>query len=103
MSLKIKAREGQYEQNAKNLRLSGGTYFTRSDGTTLITESVYGQMNKGMAQTSDPVSIDSPSGTLQAEGGMIIENSGDKVIFKGPATMVIYSQDKIIPQQSGGN
>lgn len=103
ISLKIKAKSGVFEQEAQNLQLSGGTYFTRSDGATLITQSVYGQMKKGHAQTDDPVSINAPSGTLEAQGGMIVENQGERITFKGPATMVIYAQDRILPQENLGN
>lgn len=95
-SLRVKAKEGEFTQGHEHLYLSGGTYFTRSDGTVLQTQSIRSQLKQGTAQTTDPVFVEGPSGRLDAQG-MRIENEGMRVIFEGPAVMHIYTKDRIVP------
>jgi lipopolysaccharide export system protein LptC len=99
MGLKIKAKDGKFAQESQDLLLTGGAYFTRSDGTVLRTERIQGQLKEGTAHTNEAVFIEGPSGTLDA-AGMTIEDKGMRVIFKGPAVMRIRAANDVIPNKN---
>lgn len=99
MGLKIKSKSGEYAQNAQNLTLSGGVFFTRSDGTVLRTQRIEGNLKTGHAVTQDAVFIEGPSGTLDAQS-MIIEDQGQRVIFKGPALLQVFQTNQIVPDKN---
>ncbi|GEM_PF-1051884 len=92
----IQSMDGLYRQESQTLNLSGSVYFTRSDGYTLKTDKISGNIKQGSAKTDEPVFIEGPAGTLDATG-MRIENEGSRVIFTGPVLMRLYSESSIVP------
>ena len=97
MALNVRSTSGIYHQIDQELALSGDVIFTRSDGTTLKTEEIQGNLKENIGFTKTPVLIEGPSGTLQAQS-MHVQDNGMRILFKGPAKMQIFSQDNIVPR-----
>lgn len=92
----VQARKGLYRQESEVLALSDEVYFTRSDGSVMKMDSITGSLKKGEAASQDKVTIESPSGTLEAQG-LRVEGEGSRIIFKGPVRLRFDSKSGIVP------
>lgn len=87
--LELKSDSGVYNQKSQNLGLAGNVTLYRNDGTTVNTAHAQIDMKAGNAQSGDPVSVQGPFGTLNAQNGFILADRGQDVKFLGPSTLVL--------------
>jgi lipopolysaccharide export system protein LptC len=78
-----------YEQNAEKLLLKGDVNIFHDSGYTLKTPELRVNLKTSEAFSDQDVHIQGPAGTLAATG-MDANQISEKIIFKGPATLVLY-------------
>ena len=75
-------------QKSNQLDLWQDVVLYRDDGTTLTTSSASIDVKAGAAAGSEPVHVEGPWGTLDAQGFTVIEQ-GAAIQFLGPAQAVL--------------
>ena len=86
--LSLKSMLGAYMQKSNQLDLWQDVVLYRDDGTTLTTSSASIDVKAGAAAGSEPVHVEGPWGTLDAQGFTVIEQ-GAAIQFLGPAHAVL--------------
>ncbi len=86
--LSLKSVLGAYMQKSNQLDLWQDVVLYRDDGTTLTTSSASIDVKAGAAAGSEPVHVEGPWGTLDAQGFTVIEQ-GAAIQFLGPAQAVL--------------
>lgn len=91
--LMLQSKQGVYLQHASQLDLSDNVVLYRDDGATVRTSSASIDLKNGVAAGAEPVNVEGPFGTLDAQG-FTITDKGAAMQFAGPARLVInaYSQ-----------
>ncbi len=87
--LVLKSNAGLYHQSNGKLGLDGHVMLYRNDGTTMNVAHAEIDMHGGNAQSSDPVDVEGPFGTLNAAQGFVLTNRGEDIKFLGPSAMTL--------------
>lgn len=87
------AKDGVYDQHAGNLDVWGDVQLYRDDGTTLVTSSANLDLRGGAAAGSEPVHVEGPFGTLDAQGFSATDR-GAVTHFFGPGRLVLNGRSK---------
>ncbi len=87
--LMLKSNTGTFHQKSKKLGLEGNVTLYRNDGTVMNVAKADIDLHAGSAQSSSPVQVQGPFGTLNAENGFVLTNRGADIVFNGPATMTL--------------
>jgi len=85
----ITAREGNYDRDAKLLRLHGAVNLFHDAGYEFRSESATVDLMAGDAHGTDPVAGQGPFGHIEAEG-FEIHDRGARIIFTGRGKLVLY-------------
>lgn len=99
----LKSLKGHYYQTQEKLLLEENVVLHHQNGDELYMESVTVMVDAGQAESTLPVSGKGPSGELQAKGMKIID-MGHRIIFTGPATLVMEThqpEEEIISDDEG--
>ncbi len=86
--LMLKARRGVFTQKTNRLDLRDEVTLYRDDGTTLTTARAAVDIKEGSAVGEEPVHVEGPFGTLDAQG-FALTDKGAAVSFSGPAHVVL--------------
>ncbi|MCB9987910.1 MAG: LPS export ABC transporter periplasmic protein LptC [Rhodospirillales bacterium] len=84
----VESQKGTYRQEKKQLMLTGAVKLFHDQGYELQTEKLLVDLQAQEAWSDQPVSGHGPAGTLQASG-MQAENISERLIFTGPAKLVL--------------
>ena len=87
--LMLKSDTGTYHQKTNKLRLQGNVTLYRNDGTVMNAAAADIDLRAGNAQSSSPVQVQGPFGTLNAANGFVLADRGAEITFNGPATMIL--------------
>jgi lipopolysaccharide export system protein LptC len=85
----LRSDTGMYHQKSQLLHLSGNVTLYRNDGTILTVPVAAIDLHEGSANSSAPVQVQGPFGTLNAQNGFSLTNRGTDIMFNGPATLVL--------------
>lgn len=85
----LSAERGRFDRTNEQLVLEGNVDVRRSDGATFETEQLHVDVPGERAWSTVAVQSTGSFGDIQAEGGIDILQSGQTVIFKGPARMLL--------------
>jgi lipopolysaccharide export system protein LptC len=86
--LMLQAKQGVFIQHKNQLDLSHDVMLYRDDGTTMVTSSASIDMKSGAAAGGEPVHVEGPFGTLDAQGFTLLDK-GSTIQFPGPAHLVL--------------
>jgi len=100
-TLNATSKHGLYAQAAQHLTLNEDVVLTRSDGTTMKTETLFVDLKTQDSKTDAPVVIDGPQGHLTAQG-MDMKSGGAVTIFTGPAKLILNNTEPA-PKTTGGS
>jgi len=85
----LRSNAGLFHQSSQALGLTGDVSLYRNDGTTMTAPTANINMRLGTAETTAPVQVQGPFGTLNAAHGFTLTDRGTDVVFHGPATLVL--------------
>ncbi|MEO1248855.1 MAG: LPS export ABC transporter periplasmic protein LptC [Pseudomonadota bacterium] len=85
----MSAERGRFDRVNEQLVLEGNVDIRRSDGATFETEQLHVDMPGERAWSTVTVHSSGSFGDIEAEGGIDILQSGQTVIFKGPARLLL--------------
>ena len=88
--LALTADSGQYRKEEHNLDLEGSVNLFHDDGYEFRTDSALVDLQSGAAISNDIVVGQGPGGVLHSEGVVILDR-GERIVFTGPARLVLYS------------
>jgi len=91
----LTAKQGNYDRDAKLLRLRGDVNLFHDAGYEFRSESATVDLMAGDARGMDPVRGQGPFGNIEAEG-FILRNRGAQIVFTGRSKLVLY------PRQASG-
>jgi len=97
VTMTANAKGGIYQQEKQVLELNENVVLTRSDGTTLQTQTMLIDLATSNVSASTPVEIDGPQGHLTAQS-MTMTNGGATTIFKGPVKLILKTGNSINPK-----
>lgn len=86
--LMVRSRKGVYVQSDGQIDLSDDVTLYRDDGTTMTTATTSIDLNAGVAVSADPVHVEGPFGTIDAQG-FAVTDKGAALEFTGPATAIL--------------
>jgi lipopolysaccharide export system protein LptC len=87
--LMLKSDAGLFHQKLDRLGLTGNVTLYRNDGTTMNVNKADIDLHAGSAQSTSPVQVQGPFGTLTASNGFVLLDRGADIIFNGPAAMTL--------------
>lgn len=87
--LELKSDTGLFHQKSQKLGLTGNVTLYRNDGTTMNVATADIDLKAGNAQSTAPVTVQGPFGTLAAANGFHLSDRGADVVFNGPATLTL--------------
>lgn len=96
------SKNGIYAQEAQHLTLNDDVVLTRSDGTTMKTQTLFVDIKSNDTKTDVPVVIEGPDGKLTAQG-MFTQKGGMLTTFVGPAKLILNSKDNTTSTTTGGS
>lgn len=86
-TMQISGETGEYDQSQNTMVLQGGVSVT--DGENILkTETLSADIGKGRAESASPAMLTTKNGTVTGQK-VIVEDNGQRTIFKGPAKAVI--------------
>lgn len=88
--LAVTAQEGTYNRTSAQLNLEGDVTLFHDAGYELKTKTLDIDIKSGQAVSKTTTNLQGPLGSIAANG-MTVYNAGERVVFAGPATMVIRS------------
>ncbi|MGE3769852.1 MAG: LPS export ABC transporter periplasmic protein LptC [Bdellovibrionales bacterium] len=91
--LAMTADQGIYREKQNALNLQGNVEIFHDNGSTFSSPQLAVDFTQNRAWTDTPVNVHGPFGTIDAEQGMIVEEGGKKVIFKGPTKARLTGED----------
>jgi lipopolysaccharide export system protein LptC len=91
--LMVQSHEGVFLQQSNQLDLSRDVILYRDDGMTLRTPAMAVDLKAGAAASAEPVHIEGPLGTLDAQG-FVMFDKGSVIQFTGPARMVMNGTER---------
>jgi lipopolysaccharide export system protein LptC len=86
--LMLQSRKGVYIQSLNQVDLSDDVILYRDDGTTITTATASVDLKAGAAASADPVHVEGPFGTIDAQG-FTVTDKGAALHFTGPAQAVL--------------
>ena len=98
--IRVKAEKGDYDNKAGKLSLSGGVTVSHDSGYEMHLQDVKVDVATRHAATQNPVSAQGPAGALQAQN-MDVSDSGDLVVFGGPAFLTLQNLKPKLPVKKG--
>lgn len=98
--IRVQAEKGDYDNKSQKLSLSGGVTVSHDSGYEMHLQDVAVDVSTRHAATQNPVSAQGPGGTLQAQN-MDVSDSGDLVVFGGPAFMTLQNLKPKLPAKKG--
>jgi lipopolysaccharide export system protein LptC len=87
--LMLKSDSGMFHQKSQTLGLNGDVTLYRNDGTIMTVSQAHIDLHAGSANSTAPVQVQGPFGTLNAQNGFVLANRGTDITFNGPATMTL--------------
>lgn len=93
--LTLNAKKGAYNQIEQYLDLHENVVLTHSDGYDLKTRILHVDLKDNKAWSEQPVRVTGPQGEINALG-MIASSKDEKIIFKGPAIMLLKTDNDSI-------
>lgn len=83
---------GLYDREGESLELFGGVnlFHQGKDGHELRTDMAQVNLADRTARSDAPVSGHGPVGTLQAEHGFQVVDGGARIVFRGPAKLILH-------------
>ncbi len=87
----LEATSGEYRQGVENLMLRQNVKMYHDDGYTIVTDMLVIDIRGQVAETDSPVNGHGPMGSISAQGLKAIGTDG-KLIFKGPATLILNQE-----------
>jgi lipopolysaccharide export system protein LptC len=91
------AVDGSFYRNEQILQLSGGVNIFHDAGFEMQSENATIDLKSGVAEGKEKVEGQGPTGTLTAAGFRVMD-SGARVLFSGPAKMVLRPDDEPKPR-----
>jgi lipopolysaccharide export system protein LptC len=85
----LNANDGRFESNSNTLYLAGNVNLFHDEGYEFQTTTARVNMDDSTASGDEHVDGQGPFGILKAEGFRVLE-SGDRIIFIGPATLTVF-------------
>lgn len=85
----VTAQRGDYDRDAKLLKLRGDVNLFHDDGYEFTSQSALVDLMAGDARGTDPVQGQGPFGNIEAEG-FIIRNRGAKITFTGRSKLILH-------------
>lgn len=98
--IRVQAEKGDYDNKAGKLSLSGGVTVSHDSGYEMHLQDVKVDVATRHAATQNPVSAQGPGGALQAQN-MDVSDSGDLVVFGGPAFLTLQNLKPKLPAKKG--
>ncbi|MBN8520636.1 MAG: LPS export ABC transporter periplasmic protein LptC [Alphaproteobacteria bacterium] len=95
-----RAKTALFEEKNEKLFLSGDVNLFHDSGYTLKSPELRINMKTGEAFSDRDVRVTGPKGTLNASGMEAFQRD-EKIIFKGPATLVIFDPGLGLPHSEG--
>ncbi|MGB0719940.1 MAG: LPS export ABC transporter periplasmic protein LptC [Bdellovibrionales bacterium] len=89
----ITADQGAYSQQDEYLKLNENVTLTYDQSYVMTMETLDIDLNRQTAQSDSPIDAKGPEGTLKATGVRADQHT-QKVVFPGPATLILYTDDK---------
>lgn len=86
--LMLQSRKGVYIQSEGHLDLSDDVTLYRDDGTTMTTATASIDLKAGAALSADPVHVEGPFGSIDAQG-FVVTDKGAALVFTGPAKAIL--------------
>lgn len=90
--LSLRAKNGRYERTGNMVSLNEGFEIFHDAGYRLTGQDIRVDLTKAEASSQSPVDLFGPTGEVHAKGGLLMQNSGAIVIFKGPARAVLRGE-----------
>lgn len=89
--LYLQSDVGLYDQRGDRLELFGGVslFHQGEDGHVLETDMTLVDLAARLAETDAPVQGHGPVGLLQAENGFRVTDGGARIVFRGPARLIL--------------
>jgi lipopolysaccharide export system protein LptC len=87
--LVLKSDTGLFNQKSQTLGLTGHVTLYRNDGTILNVDTASINLHAVSANSTAPVRVQGPFGTLTAANGFAVADRGATITFNGPATLVL--------------
>jgi len=94
----IKAQKGNFKQETQKLHLEEDIEIFHDAGYKMETEELYINLQSNTAWSEKDVYGQGPTGTLNATG-MKADNEKEKLIFTGPAKLIIYTSQETQTRQ----
>jgi len=91
----LKAKNGSYKQIEQSLSLNENVNLGHSQGYTLTTQTLNIDLKSNKAWSNKDVHVTGPQGEIKA-AGIDASNKEEILIFKGPATMTLQTQENTI-------
>lgn len=95
-TISIRAVDGMYHQTEQALNLQNNVVLNHSDGYTMTTNILFFDLATDKAWSQQPVHVRGPEGTIDAKGGIEATSSNETIIFKGPAKMLLKTDDNTL-------
>jgi len=93
-SFSAAASNGLYDREAQKLDLAGEVTVIQNQGNQIKTSAAIVMLKEGTATGRQPVSGAGTFGTMQAEGGFDLSESGRIVVFHGPAKLTLNADTR---------
>jgi lipopolysaccharide export system protein LptC len=87
--LVLKSDAGLLHQRSQTLGLNGNVTLYRNDGTVLNVATADINLRQSSANSTAPVEVQGPFGTLNAANGFSLSDRGADILFKGPVKLVL--------------
>lgn len=85
----VTSQSGRYDRTTEILQLTGSVDIFQDQGFEMVTAAMTATLKTGEIVSTSPVEARGPSGELQSAGLQFFTNE-DRVIFNGPARLIIY-------------
>lgn len=90
----LSARDGRYDRDQKTVDLEGDVSFFHDKGFELHTETAHFDLDKGTANSREPVTGQGVFGQIEATGFDSF-NQGDRIIFTGPTRLLLFPDAQV--------
>lgn len=100
ISARILAGNGQYDANAKTLKLTNSVDVTADDGSTITLQDADIDMGAGTMHTANPVSMRTEQAEISAQR-LAVEDNGQRIVFEERVRMTIYPEKVRAAQEQG--
>lgn len=96
-TLSLTAKDGLYNHNDQNLKLNGDVVLKRDNDLTMETQELDVDLAGKNATGDQPVTAVTAKGdVLKAANGVELQSGGEKILFKGPASLTLQPKSQKI-------